>query len=485
MAITYFKYFFIFLCSCYVYHKLLHIKITICKTTISMFFCVFSAIIPCLLGEKLIFFKNFFPIFMLMVFMAITYHNKLNIAFVTSTIAFGISYLFYPLLVLFFSFISYFLEKNPNDILYMIIATFFIGITQFISTCLIFKIKRLKSGMPFLIYDISSGAGIIVCFIIMIIIIFLGIIELTFLSFFGSIGIIIICGFVLYYWWKAQLKKDYKYQLILRELEILRADNEALKADNERLSAMIHHDNKFIPAMKMAVSDFIKSYKFENPLTIDNKVNRLINMLNDLEQSRTATILSHSRINPFIDKTNYSNVNSILHYLSSRADNENVSFEFKLKAELSPLIDNAINENNFSTLLADLIENAIIATRESSTKLVTVDITFEQDGFYYINILDTGPLFDSEVLLYLGKRRYTTHKKNGGSGIGLMTVFEILSQSKASFIIDETITSDYTKKVSICFDNLNEYRIITKRPDIIHLSDTRNDLKISYTHLNG
>jgi len=343
---------------------------------------------------------------------------------------------------------------------------------------LLFKIKRIKGGMPFILYDISTNVGVIMCFLIMTVITIFGIIELTVLSLFICLSIIVICGIILYYWWKIQLRKNYKQQLILKELEILRADNKLLKADNERISAMIHHDNKFIPAMKMAVSDFITSYKSGDPLTLVSEGDRLMNMLNDLEQKRKSTILSHSRINPSIEKTNYSNINSILHYLSILAENEGISLEFKLKTELSTLINEVISENDFSTLLADLIENAIIAAKDSSTKSVAVDITFEQDGFYYINIFDTGRLFSTEALLYLGRRRYTTHKKDGGSGIGLMTVFELLSQCKASFIIDETITSNYTKKVSICFDELNEYRIATKRPDIIHLSDARKDLMI-------
>lgn len=36
-----------------------------------------------------------------------------------------------------------------------------------------------------------------------------------------------------------------------------------------------------------------------------------------------------------------------------------------------------------------------------------------------------------ELIENLGKRRYTTRKEEGGSGIGLMTAFELLKTKKA------------------------------------------------------
>ena len=48
------------------------------------------------------------------------------------------------------------------------------------------------------------------------------------------------------------------------------------------------------------------------------------------------------------------------------------------------------------------------------------------------------------------RKKITTRKESGGSGIGLYTAFEILKRYKASFILDETIDNDiFVKKIWI------------------------------------
>ena len=58
---------------------------------------------------------------------------------------------------------------------------------------------------------------------------------------------------------------------------------------------------------------------------------------------------------------------------------------------------------------------------------------------YTISVFDSGDFFSKEVIKRLGKKRYTTHKDTGGSGIGMMTVFELLKIYNASFSINEKI----------------------------------------------
>lgn len=61
-------------------------------------------------------------------------------------------------------------------------------------------------------------------------------------------------------------------------------------------------------------------------------------------------------------------------------------------------------------------------------------------------------------------------KNSGGTGIGFMTTFETMKETKASLIIDEMremSNTDYTKSVTIRFDGKNEYRIKSYRNDEI------------------
>ncbi|MCD8025383.1 MAG: hypothetical protein LUF33_00165, partial [Clostridiales bacterium] len=65
----------------------------------------------------------------------------------------------------------------------------------------------------------------------------------------------------------------------------------------------------------------------------------------------------------------------------------------------------------------------------------------------------------------------------GVSGIGLMTTFELLKKYNGSFELDEALHSDvYRKKVSICFDNLRQYRIRTDRQEVAAALKKREDV---------
>ena len=75
-----------------------------------------------------------------------------------------------------------------------------------------------------------------------------------------------------------------------------------------------------------------------------------------------------------------------------------------------------------------------------------------------------------QTLLKLGLELATTHKDQGGTGIGFITTFETLKETKASLVIEENHPEndkDYTKCVSIKFDGKNEYKIISYRADKI------------------
>ena len=89
------------------------------------------------------------------------------------------------------------------------------------------------------------------------------------------------------------------------------------------------------------------------------------------------------------------------------------------------------------------------------------------DDIYEIKIYDTGIEFEIETLLKLGKEQVTTHKDSGGTGIGFMTTFETLKESKGSLIIEEDNSENYSKAIIIKFDNKCEYKIRSYRADEI------------------
>jgi hypothetical protein len=97
------------------------------------------------------------------------------------------------------------------------------------------------------------------------------------------------------------------------------------------------------------------------------------------------------------------------------------------------------------------------------------------DGCFELSIQDSGIPFEAETLANLGLKKTTTHIDTGGSGIGYLTVFEILSESGASLSITECATGNYafTKSIKVRFDGKSkyivyaseagEYRIVVER----------------------
>jgi hypothetical protein len=169
----------------------------------------------------------------------------------------------------------------------------------------------------------------------------------------------------------------------------------------------------------------------------------------------------------------------MLSYMHSKATSNDIEFDFVIGSSIDGITESDISKGNLETLLADLIENAIIATSFSSYKriLITVGVAY---GCLEITILDSGIPFDVKTLVILGLENATTHADSGSCGIGYMTVFEILSKTNASIIISEHADEPYsfTKTIRIRFDGKHEYIIKSSRANEIKLSTNRKNMHI-------
>ena len=127
-----------------------------------------------------------------------------------------------------------------------------------------------------------------------------------------------------------------------------------------------------------------------------------------------------------------------------------------------------------------MLENALISTVHNKGERIFLLMEKEQEDFR-IEIWDSGDKFSKDVLYYIGKKRFTTHKSEGGSGIGLMVTWELLKKYQASIIIDEENSPDnfFTKKVIIRFDRKNNYILCSQRSkEDMALLKQRQDLQI-------
>lgn len=230
--------------------------------------------------------------------------------------------------------------------------------------------------------------------------------------------------------------------------------------------------------MELAVTTFIQSFGETDP-EIKLKSDEVLHHLNSVAQERQGVIKSYEALGKALPKTNVYAVDSIMTYMLNKAKQAAVALDLTVSGSIKFMAEHIISESHLTTLLSDLIENAIIATKASDSRHVLVNLGITS-GFYFIEVADSGHPFSLEVLTNLGLKKITTHKKDGGSGIGLTTAFEILKEYNASLIIEETTleNAQFTKKLCIRFDNLGKYEVHTPRADVLTAVSQRDDLTI-------
>ena len=129
------------------------------------------------------------------------------------------------------------------------------------------KNTRLRNGIHSLIKIKGINIGTYICLFIMLYTVFISK-NNNVLHFNQTVRIIIIliAFTLLLYYWNHRITQTYKEKLRLANEKSLEdelvnklAEIETLKADNNRLAKIIHKDNKLIPAMHMAVTDFLEN----------------------------------------------------------------------------------------------------------------------------------------------------------------------------------------------------------------------------------
>ena len=168
-----------------------------------------------------------------------------------------------------------------------------------------------------------------------------------------------------------------------------------------------------------------------------------------------------------LDKTGITEIDDMLKYMQSECSKNKIEFILKLSGNIHQMTNNAVSKEDLEILLADHIKNAIIAINHTDNINRTIMVKLGKvDSIYSINIYDSGAEFETETLDNLGKKPSTTHAEEGGTGMGFMNTFETLEKYKASLTIEEynkPSKDNYTKLISIKFDNKNEFKIKSYR----------------------
>lgn len=337
----------------------------------------------------------------------------------------------------------------------------------------IMNLKRIKNGLSFLKDQVGNDYFALMFMEISANIIFTYCIFVNsndefswnILAMFFVLSIIMVImiqrTLTLYYKQKLLAKniEDYKSEIALKDAQIKSLSDEKYKISKlnhefyNRQKALIHKVEE-ITSMNTEIADELDLSKQINDLT--KEYTDKAQEIKTLDKLPTTGIVE---------------IDDMFKYMQSECDSKKIQFNLKINGNIYHMINNKIPQSRLVTLIGDHLRDAIIAIDFSNNTFKSIlAVLGENNGVYEFCVFDTGIEFKIDTLLNLGLKPATTHKDSGGTGIGFMTTFETMKETKASLIIDEMremSNTDYTKSVTIRFDGKNEYRIKSYRSDEI------------------
>lgn len=498
------RYFFTFLCALYIYTKLLNIytlrkKYYVTLVLFSLLSSLFVYTLPNL-GSP----TKFCLVFLLsFLFVTLYTRTRWYVSITVSVISFALSFSANAvsgiLLSLFVTLFS--IEISPVSSGFLLMG----GLLQVLLINRIFRIRRLQKGMLFLQQGPFISIGIILSLVMITLFLFSNINSLTTsLPILLLMLVLVFLTFSLFHWWRRKITQNYLERLRISEVESLykqlaekNAEIDKLLQNNDELSRIVHKDNKLIPAMEHAVTEYLENAAVLEPNEAKQYGEALISRLQNMSAERLGILQTRHDIDTVPPKTGIYTVDAVVSYMSKRADFSGIQFEVKYDPGLKPVLQGHITEEDVSHLLCDAIENAMIAIlhtepaksdapnihtipdKPSHKKEILLHMGFVRKDLF-IDLSDNGIPFEPSTYENWGKQKHTTHVDSGGSGIGLMDIWILKQKYKFSLHIYEQIPENhvFTKKIRFLFDGKNEYLIQSYRDRQISSLTTRNDLHV-------
>lgn len=349
-------------------------------------------------------------------------------------------------------------------------------IIEFLILYLFFKIRRFKNGFSFLQNKANGEYLDIIMINISAVIMFAyclfgkgtgngAIVKQILFPFIVLVVIMIIMiqkTLTLYYKQKQLEKNIQEY-----EKEIKDKDNkiEELSKEKFEISKLNHEFYNRQKAMQLKVDNLLSNMNTEmaNEISVIDQINNL-----SKEYSNKLEEIKHIEKLP---TTEIEEIDDMFKYMQSECIKNNIDFKLQINGNIRHLVNKIIPQDKLVTLIGDHIRDAIIAVNHSQNKFRSiVTVIEEKDTIYELRISDTGIEFEPKTLLKLGLEPATTHKEEGGTGIGFITTFETLKETQGTLIIEEKHPmkeNDFTKTLIFRFDGKAEYKILTYRSEKI------------------
>lgn len=457
------KLFFINIYTYYTYKKILYIKNDKKKEGCILILFFIILIISILIGIVRFKFGKLngiiFMIVILSLVFKIFFRNNLGLAILNIIISIAINYIIFFISIL-VCFTIYIAINIRNDYISLIsIILFYTVLIKFF-----LKTKRFKRGIVFFRENLNNDYCDILILNLSVnsLALFILLINLDLILKRKIFIVVIIFSAMMFITIYKSLQLNYKQRLVIQDLEETKKELKDKKGEIKELEKEILNFNK----MKHTIMHKQKAleYKIEE-LKLNSEIGAEISIENQLSKLRKE--ITGNKIQLDIQKTGIEEVDNMLRYMQSECTKNEIEFELQINGNIHQMVNNYISKEKLEILIADHIKNAIIAIQHSKNKYKNILVRIGKiDGYYSLYIYDTGKEFEKETLLRIGKEPITTHKDEGGSGMGFMNTFDTLQEYKASMLIKEIgepREDNYTKIIMIQFNNKNEFKIDSYR----------------------
>lgn len=260
---------------------------------------------------------------------------------------------------------------------------------------------------------------------------------------------------------KESLQLYYKQKLLINDLnetkdELAARNKEIEKLENENLnfskiSHSLAHKQK---SLEHKIDELLLNSEIAGEIDVRDRLEEISKKL-----YKTPIVK--------LDKTGITQVDDMLNVMQSECIKNNIEFDLQIIGNVYHIINNIVTVDELEILIADHVKDAIIAINHTDNVNRSILVRLGKiDECYGLYIHDSGIEFEKETLEKLGKEPITTHKSEGGTGMGFMNTFDTLKKCKGSLIINEIgkpSKDNFTKIVMIRFDGKNEFRVISYR----------------------
>ena len=469
------KVFYINIFTYYINYKLINRKIeTIPRNFIIIFiFLLVTARISVHIENILGFSYNVvFTVLFVSIIFTIFEKQRFAYSLLITVISLSINYITF-MVAMFISYVFVTIFKIENIWVLLILILILYSVIIYILN----HIKRVNKGLIFLQNNIRNEYIDILILNISIVILFC----ITILSNYNIISSntfgfsFVIFAIIMFITIQKSLQLYYKQKLQERETEEIK---EELKDKNKEIEEL-QKENLKLNKINHSTAHKQKSLEYElNELlgkvdVSDNLKNKVENLSKEMQKDT---------INVELTKTNINEIDNMLKYMQSECVKNKIDFELQINGNIHHMVNKYIFKEDLEILLADHIKNAMIAIRhgDNINKSILVRLGII-DGLYSLYIYDSGIEFELETLINLGMKPSTTHKDDGGTGMGFMNTFDTLKKYNASIIIEEygkPSKEKFTKVIKIIFDKENTYKISSYREEEIRKKDIEKRIEI-------